>query len=110
MGIRPDDLELLGTLDDTHSIHGYLVTPFVGVYPEYYSLKFNPHEIDKVIEVPLTDLLRPECFRTEDWAWQGRLHPVHFFTWQDNEIWGMTAGILKQFLDLVFPDWHAAKP
>lgn len=107
VGIKPADVELLGSLDDVHSVHGYLVTPYVGVYPSNYSLKFNPEEIDKTICVALTDLLQSEHFRTEDWTWQGRHHPVHFFTCGEDEIWGMTAGILKQFLDLVFPHWLA---
>jgi 8-oxo-dGTP pyrophosphatase MutT (NUDIX family) len=106
VGINPADVDILGTLDDTCSIHGYLVTPFVGVFPDHYSLKFNPQEIDKSIYVPLHHLADLSHFRTEDWTWQGRQYPVHFFTYGDDEIWGMTAGILKQFLDLIFPDWQ----
>ena len=106
VGIAPEDVDVLGTLDDTRSIHGYLVTPYVGVYPENYSLKFNPQEIDKSICVPLSHLVQPAYFRTEDWNWQGRTHPVHFFAYGEYEIWGMTAGILKQFLDLLYPGWY----
>lgn len=108
VGIAPADVEILGALDDTYSIHDYLVTPYVGIYPENYSLKFNPHEIDKSICVPLAHLVQPAHFRTEDWTWQGRRHPVHFFTYGKDEIWGMTAGILKQFLDLLFPGWQTS--
>jgi 8-oxo-dGTP pyrophosphatase MutT (NUDIX family) len=106
VGIAPGDVEILGSLDDTYSVHGYLVTPYVGIFPENYSLKFNPHEIDKCIYVPLQHLTQPSNFRTEDWTWQGRQHPVHFFTYGEDEIWGMTAGILKQFLDLLYPGWQ----
>lgn len=103
VGISPGDVEVLGELDDFYSIHHYLVSPFVGVFPADYPLKINAAEIDKVIEVPLSHLLRPEIFRAEDWRWKGRLQPVYFYTYGDNEIWGLTAAILKQFLDIVFP-------
>ena len=96
-------MEILGELDDFLSIHNYLVTPFVGVFPEDYPLCINGEEIDRIIEVPLSHLLRPEIFRTEDWTWKGREHQVFFYTFDTDEIWGLTAAILKQFLDIAEP-------
>ncbi len=104
VGIAPADVEVLGTLDDFYSIHDYLVTPFVGEFPADYPLRVNPAEIERLIEVPLDHLLRPEIFRAEDWRWKGRIHPVYFYTCGDDEVWGLTAAILKQFLDLVFTE------
>lgn len=102
VGILPRDVEVLGVLDDFLSIHDYLVTPYVGIFPADYPLKLNLHEIDRILEVPLSHLLKPEIFRAEDWSWKGRTHPVYFYTWGEDEIWGLTAAILKQFLDIVF--------
>jgi 8-oxo-dGTP pyrophosphatase MutT (NUDIX family) len=104
VGIAPADVEVLGVLDDFYSIHDYLVTPYVGMFPAGYRLRVNPDEIERLIEVPLAHLLRPESFRIEDWNWKGRTHPVYFYTCGDDEVWGLTAAILKQFLDLVFPE------
>ncbi|KAF0221297.1 MAG: hypothetical protein FD174_435 [Geobacteraceae bacterium] len=103
VGIAPGDVEILGELDDVYSIHNYLVTPYVGVFPSHYALELNVDEIERVIEVPLSHLLRPEIFRVKDWSWKGRVHPVYFYTYQKDEIWGLTAAILRQFLDIVFP-------
>ena len=102
VGIAPEDVEVLGVLDDFYSVHNYLVTPYVGIFPSHYPLRINTWEIERVLQVPLSHLLRPEIFRTEDWNWKGRQHPVHFYTYGEDEIWGLTAAILKQFLDLVF--------
>lgn len=102
VGIAPGDVEVLGVLDDFYSIHNYLVTPWVGVFPHNYPLKLNRQEIERIIEVPLSHLLRPEIFRAEDWSWKGRQHPVYFYSYRGDEIWGLTAAILKQFLDIVF--------
>ena len=101
VGIDPSDVEILGILDDFFSIHNYLVTPYVGFLPAAYRFMINPEEIERIIEVPLSHLLRPEIFRVEDWNWKGRPHPVCFYTYGDDEIWGLTAAILKQFLDIV---------
>ncbi|AJE02027.1 NUDIX hydrolase [Geobacter pickeringii] len=102
VGIKPGDVEILGELDDFYSIYDYLVTPFVGVFPDGYPLVVNGGEIERIITVPLSHLLRPAIFRVEDWRWKGRTHPVYFYTCGSDEIWGLTAAILKQFLDAVF--------
>jgi 8-oxo-dGTP pyrophosphatase MutT (NUDIX family) len=104
VGIAPEDVEILGVLDDFYSVHNYLVTPYVGLFPTNYPLRINSWEIERVLQVPLSHLLRPEVFRTEAWNWKGRQHPVHFYTYGEDEIWGLTAAILKQFFDLVFTD------
>ncbi|HEY6006944.1 MAG TPA: CoA pyrophosphatase [Geobacteraceae bacterium] len=102
VGIAPAAVTVLGVLDDFYSIHDYIVTPYVGIFPGDLSLTINAAEIERLIEVPLAHLLRPDIFRTEDWSWRGRTHPVHFYTYGRDEIWGLTAAILKQFLDIVF--------
>ncbi|GFO53038.1 coenzyme A pyrophosphatase [Geomonas sp. Red276] len=101
VGIRPADVEILGELDDCHSIHNYLVTPVVGVFPAGYQLTVNDAEIERLIVVPLSHLSRPEYFRAECWPWRGKRHAVYFYQYGDDEIWGLTARILKQFLDLL---------
>ena len=103
VGIDPAVVDVLGMLDDFYSIHDYCVTPYVGFLPPDCRFRINPEEIERTIEVPLAHLLRPEIFRIEDWNWKGRTHPVYFYTYGDDEIWGLTAAILKQLLDLVFP-------
>lgn len=100
VGIAPAEVELLGVLDDILSVYNYLVTPYVGLLPDQFRLCVNRDEIERVIEVPVAHLLRPEVFRVEDWSWKGRSVPVYFYTYGEDEIWGLTAAILKQFLDL----------
>lgn len=108
VGIPPDQVDVLGVLDDAYSIHNYLVTPYVGIFPGSCTLVPSAAEIDRVIEIPLDHLCRPEVFRCENWSWQGRTQPVYFYSYMGEEVWGLTAAILKQFLELMFPKhtWH----
>jgi 8-oxo-dGTP pyrophosphatase MutT (NUDIX family) len=101
VGIAPDDVEVLGELDDCHSIHNYLVTPVVGIFPPNYRLTVNESEIERLIEVPLSHFDKPGVFRVEDWQWQGKKRAMYFYIHGEDEIWGLTARILKQFLDIV---------
>ena len=102
VGIAPEDVELLGELDDCHSIHNYLVTPVVGIFPGGYTLTVNDAEIERLIEVPLSHFGKPGVFRTELWLRDGMPRAVYFYRYGEDEIWGLTARILKQFLDLLY--------
>ena len=101
IGILPGDVEVLGELDDCHSIHNYRVTPVVGIFPADYTLTVNEAEIERIIEVPLSHFGKPGVFRTEDWQWQGKRRAMYFYMHGEDEIWGLTARILKQFLDVL---------
>jgi 8-oxo-dGTP pyrophosphatase MutT (NUDIX family) len=104
MGIAADDIRILGRLDDCISIHGYHVAPFVGTFPYPYPYTVNSDEIAEVIEVPLPRLRDPAIYHEEDWRHRGRIYPVGFYTVDRHSIWGLTAEILRQFLQRVFPD------
>jgi hypothetical protein len=54
-----------------------------------------------VIEVPLSALLADGSFRREEWERNGMRRPVYFFDYHGETIWGATARILKQYLDLI---------
>lgn len=101
VGISPDEVDILGVLDDFLSIYDYLVTPYVGMVNAGHQLRINPAEIERIIEIPLSFLLRPDIFRIEEWNWQGRTYPLFFFDYEGDKIWGLTATILKQFLDII---------
>lgn len=103
VGIPPEKVDILGILDDFLSIHDYLVTPYVGVVPRDSRFVANPDEIERLIEVPLGYLLTPGIFQLHDWTWQGRTIPLLFLTYGRDSIWGLTAAILRQFLEIVSP-------
>lgn len=102
MGIRAQDVSVLGRLDDFVSVHGYHVVPFVGTFPWPYRFRVDSREIAEVIEVPLATLQDPLVWRQEDWRLRGRFYPVDFYTVGKHEIWGLTAAILRQFLRRAF--------
>ena len=103
VGIPADAVEVLGLLDDTATrATPFVITPVVGIIRGALDFKPDGREIERVIEVPL-DLLRdPTIFRTEIWERGGEPHPVHFYQVSvEDVVWGATARILKQFLELV---------
>jgi 8-oxo-dGTP pyrophosphatase MutT (NUDIX family) len=101
VGIAPEDVDILGVLDDFLSIHNYLVTPYVGFVASGHQLRINQSEIERIIEVPLRFLLTPGIFQLRNWTWQGRTFPLLFLNYGEDTIWGLTAAMLRQFLEII---------
>jgi len=101
IGLAGEVVEVLGELDDMFTLHtDYIISPFVGTIPWPYSLKADATEVDKIIEVPISALLDKDCLRQDtDPLNDGRVYG-NFYYYQGEIIWGATARILSQFLDI----------
>ena len=102
MGIAEKDVRILGELDDMCTISSdFCIAPFVGLIPYPYPFKISRHEIEEIIEVPLSVFLDETKFREELHSRNGELIPVFFYQHDEHTIWGATARILKQLMDLI---------
>jgi len=102
IGLAAEAVEILGELDDYLTINsGYIMSPFVGVIPWPYPLKIDPMEVEEIIEVPISALLDKSCLRLETDTLDGQVITAYFYHYQREVIWGATARILNQFLDIV---------
>jgi 8-oxo-dGTP pyrophosphatase MutT (NUDIX family) len=102
IGLPRAVVEPLGALDDTETVATqFIITPFVGFVREPVAWQPDGHEIDKVIEVPLAALRDRANLRVEYRERGGVLHEVLFWDYQGETIWGATARILKQYLDVL---------
>lgn len=110
LGVPAAGIELHGRLDDFWSVHGYHVVPYVGTLPDPLHLRVAAHEIAEVIEAPLDHFRDPTVHHVEDWTHHGRVHPVDFYRYGEHVIWGLTAAILRQFLDVTDPARREAPP
>jgi 8-oxo-dGTP pyrophosphatase MutT (NUDIX family) len=97
-----DVVEPLGVLDDTETVATrFVITPFVGVVHRPLTWQPDGEEIERVIEVPFEMLIAEGSCRIEHWERDGVTRPVYFFDYQDDTIWGATARILVQYLDVL---------
>ena len=101
LGITPRDVRVLGELDDICTVSDFCVSPFVGVIPYPYPFRVNPREIDEIIEVPFSALRDERSFSEGVRRRDGIESPVYFYRHLHHLIWGATARILKQFLELL---------
>ncbi len=101
IGLAVEADELLGELDDlVTTTSGYIISPFVAAIPWPYPFKVDPIEVKEIIEVPISALLDKDRLRQETDALDGQVTATYFYDYQGTVIWGATAKILHQFLDI----------
>lgn len=101
IGLRESDVEIIGVLDDIITVTQFIVTPFVGSFSYPYSFKLSSIEIAQLIEVPISALLDEDCFSEREIIRGTGKEVVYAYEYEGHIIWGATARILKQFLDLI---------
>jgi len=106
IGLDPSEVDVVTRIDDIRTITEYAVTPVVARIPDR-TYAPDEREVAEVVVVAVADLLDPDNYEVER-----REHPeygevvVHYFHVDDYTIWGATARILVQFLELT-TDWRA---
>jgi 8-oxo-dGTP pyrophosphatase MutT (NUDIX family) len=105
IGVAPADVEILGRLTPIPiAVSGYLLHPVVGVAATPPAFTLAMHEVERLIEIPVAQLLRPDAV-----AWEERvstLQPdvvmrVPYFQVADARVWGATAMVLAEFIALI---------
>jgi 8-oxo-dGTP pyrophosphatase MutT (NUDIX family) len=109
IGLREKDIRIIGTLDDIVTTTRFIVTPFVGYFPYPYPFQLSKREIEEIIEVPLPVLLDPACFSEKKIVDGNSKRWVYNYQYGHHAIWGATAKILKQFLELVSSFVHSSQ-
>lgn len=101
VGLREKDIKIIGLLDDIVTITQFIVTPVVGLFPYPYPFQLSPTEIAELIEVPLGSLLDERCYGERVISRGEKEELIYTYQYATHTIWGATARILKQFLDLI---------
>lgn len=102
IGLKAEDVEILGELDDdTPYTTNYIISPFVAIIPWPYRFRVDAEEVREIIEVPVTMLLDKTCLRQETETVNGVPSAAFFYRCLGEVIWGATARILTQLLDII---------
>jgi 8-oxo-dGTP pyrophosphatase MutT (NUDIX family) len=101
LGIPPEAVDVLGLLEEIPTITQFRVLPFVGVIPSDFAYVVNAAEIEEIIEIPISHLLRPEIHRMQKQEIFGREREIYFYDYGKHVIWGATARMLRNLLQVV---------
>jgi len=89
------DVDVLCRLDRVVTRSGFVITPFVGIIPSNYTFEISQIEVAEILEVPL-DLLMNQYSRSMVTSAE-----TGVYRYGEHVIWGATANILTQFLELL---------
>jgi len=116
IGLPPEKVEIIGTLDQILSLHYYLVTPFVALIPNDFVPIPNTGEIEAIFKVPLTFFMNGDNHWTEEFKTPIATVLAHHFDFQGYDIWGLTAKLILRLLEIGlghlpdFPVHHPDSP
>lgn len=101
IGLHPEDIEILGELDDVPTIGSdFLISPYVGLIPWPYDFRPDPTEVAELLEVPVRMLLDKACVTEESEVVRGELMATYTYSYNGEIIWGATSRILHQLLEI----------
>jgi 8-oxo-dGTP pyrophosphatase MutT (NUDIX family) len=103
IGLDPALVSLAGLSTPYRTGTGYHVTPVVGFIPPAFDLIINADEVADVFETPFGFLMDPanhEEHHRETPA--GDVRRFYAMTWENQFIWGATAGMLRALYDRLF--------
>lgn len=122
LGVNPEEIQVLGELSPYIISPSFVIYPFVGII-DYDKIvpSFNKDEVEEVFLVPLNWLFNYKPYMhsvsvkiepTDDfpyekimngdrYQWRTRSMEEWFFDYEKYTIWGLTARILKHFIEII---------
>jgi 8-oxo-dGTP pyrophosphatase MutT (NUDIX family) len=102
IGVQPDTVHVLGHLSELYILpSNYIVLPTVGWTEQRPQFRTDPYEVAKLLEVPLAALQNPSNQHEEQWQLRDRSAVVPYFSVENQIIWGATAMMLSELLEIV---------
>ena len=102
IGLSPTLVEPLGYLDLYLTFWGFRILPTVARVKPDFTLVVNPREVTETFEVPLAFLMNPANHQRGSRDWKGVMRDYYAIPFGDRDIWGITAGIVRNLYERVF--------
>ncbi|MGE5421275.1 MAG: NUDIX hydrolase [Chloroflexota bacterium] len=104
-GISTDKVEVAGMLTPLFiPVSNMIVTAVLGCTVEKPSFRPDPREVDHLIIADLNRFLDPEMINTRPMELRGETYDVRYFAYDDYVIWGATAMMLNELLEIIRRD------
>jgi len=95
------NIRLLGPLTQLHiPVSNFIVTPFAGCMDQRPVFSPDSSEVQYIIESSLDYLLDPSNILSDYWEQQGRSIKAPYYQVEKEKIWGATAMMLCEFLEV----------
>lgn len=89
IGVREEDVEVLGTMDEERTTTGFVIIPYVALIPYPYEFVLNPREVAYLLLLPASYLALVDFGENASFLFQGE------------RIWGATGRILRKLAQIL---------
>lgn len=103
LGIRPEDVQILGQLNEFIAISNYRVTPYVGTLAWPYPIVQAEQEVARWFTIPLSWLADSKNRKIQRRTLPnglGEIGVIYFQEYDGEILWGLSARIITEFLDI----------
>ncbi|MBW7887122.1 MAG: CoA pyrophosphatase [Bacteroidetes bacterium] len=101
IGLPKHAVKIVGTLNDIVIPTGFVVTPIVGFIEQLPPLKENGDEVAELIFIPLEEFFKQKNFRREMRILKEVNREIFIYDVWKEPIWGATALMIKDFVDVL---------
>jgi len=101
VGIIPEKVKIIGKLTPLPvPVSKYLIYPFVGIIEKEPKWIINDDEVEELLLLKFKELVKADNGYSENWELRGNEVNVPIFKIRKKTIWGATATVLCELLDL----------
>lgn len=101
VGIPPQMITILGTLTELYVSHSnHLVTPVAGFMSKPPEITANSREVEEAFSVEVQSLASKKNLTVENWNLHQYVYKVPYWNVHRVPLWGATAMILSEFLEI----------
>jgi 8-oxo-dGTP pyrophosphatase MutT (NUDIX family) len=101
-GVDPAVVRVLGRLTPLHiPVSGFVLNTVLGVADARPEFRLASTEVDQILEPSLDDLLDPTAVRRFPRLRDGLFQDVPYFEVEGLQVWGATAMVLAEFLEIL---------
>ena len=101
LDLDTNNIQRLGALNYLLSRHKIEVHPYIGYLNKYQNFSGN-YEIDEIFTVPLSFLMHPKNITYKEFKKNELKLYIPSWVYNGNKIWGLTAMIAADFLNICF--------
>jgi len=101
VGIQPNNVDVIGQMTPLPvPVSRYMIYPFIGIVETEPKWILNDKEVDELIILKFVDLINSDNGYYEEWNLNDKTLKVPIFKIMNVKIWGATAAILSELMDL----------
>jgi 8-oxo-dGTP pyrophosphatase MutT (NUDIX family) len=102
VGLDRQFVHPIGYLDVYMTTLGFRILPTLARVDPDFVLTLSPAEVHDAFEVPLWFLMQPGNYQRRRREWRGLMRTTYAIPFGDRDIWGVTAGILRNLYERIY--------